>query len=766
MPSDQTNKVKPDPGYKFRRQFTTLVEDWQKHDSDSQEDKQFREETILPKIKELVIHNLNNNGENEACDLLMEIERIDLLSEMAEESEFFDCDRICNYILSASYYIPDPENITMIDMARDLYMHFGKNIEALRCAMRTNNIRQISSIVKATEEGPLKIQMALMLGRQQIFLTFRNKLYTKINGNCYLHQLFFNFVKENGYGAIKSVEDVYKTSLEPDYPLSTKDFNHLQLKQQTLSASFVNGFVHVGFGADAFFKDEKSTSDWLAKHKEWDAFSAAATFGLIHHWNVDSLNNFEILTQSKDIYVKGGALLAVGVVFAGVQHPDNQPLKHLQPFLSSEHLPLRVASIFGLGLAYGGSRRQSTIYTKKKSVLELLKKSFSDESIHQTEVKGLAALSLGFILIGLGKGNGGVVDLFMDYFVSGVDLSDKNLRLVALGIGLIFLGRQNECDETILEPLRALSDPFGKIASTLVDVCAYAGTGNVLKVQEMLHICSDPNLNETFVAAVAVIGISLIAMGEDIGSQMCLRHFTHLRNYGSSIIKRALPFALALLSPSNPVGVIVPTLGILGSDNDMETAINAIFALGLVGAGTNNSHIMDRLRRLASRHASNKYTMFILRIAQGLIHLGKGTMTLNPFHSDGQILCLPSLGALLCTCLAFIDSKQTVLGDRQHYLLFSLVAAIHPKMLITAIIEKSSDIPVTKNLFIDVGDPVDVAGLPGEQRPIKHFAKVLTPILLGHGERAQLEDEVAEEYETYTPVLEGIVICKRKQADI
>ncbi|CAK5075388.1 unnamed protein product [Meloidogyne enterolobii] len=64
--------------------------------------------------------------------------------------------------------------------------------------------------------------------------------------------------------------------------------------------------------------------------------------------------------------------------------------------------------------------------------------TFSNESIHQTEIKGLTALSLGLILIISGMGNGGVVDLFMDYFVSGVDLSDKNLRLVALGIGLYF----------------------------------------------------------------------------------------------------------------------------------------------------------------------------------------------------------------------------------------------------------------------------------------------------------------------------------------
>jgi len=52
--------------------------------------------------------------------------------------------------------------------------------------------------------------------------------------------------------------------------------------------------------------------------------------------------------------------------------------------------------------------------------------------------------------------------------------------------------------------------------------------------------------------------------------------------------------------------------------------------------------------------------MILLRIAQGLIHLGKGTMTLNPFHSDRQLICPTVVGALLCTCLAFIDSEQSI----------------------------------------------------------------------------------------------------------
>jgi len=113
------------------------------------------------------------------------------------------------------------------------------------------------------------------------------------------------------------------------------------------------------------------------------------------------------------------------------------------------------------------------------------------------------------------------------------------------------------------------------MTATLVDVCAYAGTGNVLKVQEMLHICSehyepapkeptpkggaskatpapaaaeggakqgasessgsaaapasaDVKVDHSSMQTVAVLGIALITMGEDVGSQMVLRTFGHL----------------------------------------------------------------------------------------------------------------------------------------------------------------------------------------------------------------------------------------------
>ena len=169
------------------------------------------------------------------------------------------------------------------------------------------------------------------------------------------------------------------------------------------------------------------------------------------------------------------------------------------------------------------------------------------------------------------------------------------------------------------------------MASTMVEVCAFAGTGNVLRIQRLLHICSEhhePKEKEdrkesketkkedtTTTAsssgsasgtgttssmatvhadlstqqAVAVIGLALIGMGEDIGAEMAFRTLGHLLRYGEPCIRKAVPLALGLISVSNPRLNVLDTLSKFSHDSDSEVALNSILALGLVGAGTNNA---------------------------------------------------------------------------------------------------------------------------------------------------------------------------------
>ena len=128
--------------------------------------------------------------------------------------------------------------------------------------------------------------------------------------------------------------------------------------------------------------------------------------------------------------------------------------------------------------------------------------------------------------------------------------------------------------------------------------------------------------------------------------------------YGEPVIRRAVPLALGLVSASNPQLPILDTLSKYSHDNDLQVALNAIFAMGLVGAGTNNARLAQMLRQLATYYYKEPDCLFMVRVAQGLVHMGKGTLTVNPYFCDRAIMSRPAVAGLLTVLTAFIDAKS------------------------------------------------------------------------------------------------------------
>ena len=288
------------------------------------------------------------------------------------------------------------------------------------------------------------------------------------------------------------------------------------------------------------------------------------------------------------------------------------------------------------------------------------------------EVISLAALALGFIFVGSANGEiaGTILQTIMERLEPDESqLSDKWARFLILGLALLYVGRQDASEATI-ETLKAVPHAVGKQAQILVEICSYAGTGNVLKVQSLLHYCADhippptttpegesPPREDDLFQAFAVIGIALVAMGEDVGAEMSLRQFNHLMTYGEPIVRKAVPLALGLLSASNPQLGILDTLSKYSHDNDLAVALNSIMAMGLVGAGTNNARLAQMLRQLAGYYYKEPDCLFMVRVAQGLVHMGKGTIGINPHWCDRQIMSRTAIAGLLATLIAFTDAK-------------------------------------------------------------------------------------------------------------
>ncbi len=78
----------------------------------------------------------------------------------------------------------------------------------------------------------------------------------------------------------------------------------------------------------------------------------------------------------------------------------------------------------------------------------------------------------------------------------------------------------------------------------------------------------------------ACLGIALLAMGEELGAQMAMRALDNILQYADLTVRRAMPFALALLNVSNISNArvtVVDTLSKLTHDSDEQ--VMAVFFL-------------------------------------------------------------------------------------------------------------------------------------------------------------------------------------------
>ena len=642
----------------------------------------------------------------------------------------------------------------MLETAYEIYRSQSQYYDALRVLLRLGRTDSITDLLKECTDPLVRKQMCFLLGRHRVNYEvdeseIEDEDAYKLNeyiGNEKLSEFYLKLGQDLDVMDPKTPEDIYKSHLAETGGFSRRrDTGGAQVDsaRANLASTFVNAFVNAGFGKDKLMTPD---NEWLYKNKDHGMMSAAASLGSILLWNVEEgLTQIDKFLYSSEDYVKAGAALAIGILSCGVRNEADPALALLAQYFEddSQHI-MKCAACTGLGIAYAGTGRED--------VMELLLPVVESSGGGPTGMMEvcLAGLALGMIFCGKCDDNvgGAIVQRLME--ATDDELGHTHIRYLCLGLALLFLG-QMEKAEAMIEALRTIEHSVSKYAVLTLETVAYAGSGNVLKVQEMLHQCAE-HLNENAEHQMAaVLGIGLITMGEDVGAEMALRTFDHLLHYCEPPIKRAIPLALAVLNISNTEFTVIDQLSRLSHDPDSELSQNAIIGMGVVSAGTNNSRVAGLLRQLSEFYSKEAGHIFCVRIAQGLLHMGKGLITINPFHSDKMLMNGPALGGLLVLLHSCLDLKSTIL-DKSHYLLYYLTCAMNPRMLIT-VNEEIEIRPVT----VRVGQAVETVGQAGKPKRITGFQTHATPVLLATTERAELG---TEEVLAVPSVLEGIAIIK------
>jgi 26S proteasome regulatory subunit N1 len=370
-------------------------------------------------VDQILPFKLAHNGEFEAIDLLIDIERVERISEVATAD---NCQRIGKYTLACAEYVGDEEEQTKLrTVMLDMYIRFKQYADAMRVAIKLEKKELMLRVFAAIgvtppdddmddeedDEEPVDIEKILMtrqlcyiLGRQHIVLTeFEDdEEMMSAMGNVSLSEHFLTLAGELDVKEAKRPADIYKTHLVEGHGRARRREakgntgpTHDSAKKN-LADTFVNAFLNCGFGSDHLVTPEGA--DWVYKNRTHGMLSAAASVGLIHLWDLDlgfnAVDKFSFSTQNA---IKAGGLLATGIISAGVTSDMDVALG-----LLTEHVEVdgkdnmqKAAAVLGLGIAYAGTDREDV----KESLVPLM----LDDS--QTfEVVALTCLSLGYLYIG------------------------------------------------------------------------------------------------------------------------------------------------------------------------------------------------------------------------------------------------------------------------------------------------------------------------------------------------------------------------------
>lgn len=595
---------------------------------------------LLALVDDIVPFQMQHNAEAEAADLLMEVQQLKKLigSPIVDERNY---ERVCLYLLRSANFLVDPDDLYSIySTVFAIYSHQKKFTDALRVALRmddndkiTETFSAVDTLAASSDAGSLtgeqasviKTQLALVLARHRscYVLEGDNDELNAIIGNANLSERFLGVARSMDVLDPKSPEDIYKTASSKRGAAASAV---VESARANLASSFVNGFVNAGFCSDKLMLGAEAGASWVRRNKDHGQLSATASLGAIMMWNLDEgLNKIDPYLNDSEPFVKAGAYLALGMICSGVKNESDPGIALLQePILENANEAIRMAATTGLGIAYAGMA--------KMEVQEIMVPIIQDESKSIAEVS-LAALALGLVYAGSCSDDVGtvIVQRLMD--ASPADLDNSVSRFLCLGLALLYVGKTEKVD-LMLELVRTVEHKRGKYAELALETCAYASSGNVIKVQALLKCCTERLTENAEHQAVAVLGIALVSMGEEVGTEMTMRTFEHLLHYAELPVRRVVPLAIALLYVSNPDYGIVDQLSRLSHDIDPELAQGSILALGFVSAGSNNSRVAQLLRQCAEFYAKEANHLFCVRIAQGLNAAAKGLVTLSPFHSD------------------------------------------------------------------------------------------------------------------------------------
>ncbi|KAA6401317.1 MAG: putative 26S proteasome non-ATPase regulatory subunit 2 [Streblomastix strix] len=735
-------------------------------------------------------------------------------------TDFATFPRVFRYFSELIRYLPEGEEKPQWEALFKLALKNGRKSLALLIALRMRSLDRIQEAYATAEEGSaLQRQFSYILASTEIRIP--DKIEDTVMNGEWKSTFHLSNAAHLDIIEAKSPEDVYKSHLiEKKNVFSFDERPKVDSAKENLAKTIVSAIVNCGFQSDTLMILKDEVSKWVYQHKDIGQTCAIASIGLLQMWNLDQgANEVEKYSQCESNYIIAGIPLGYGVMTCGIQSQFDAANGLIgDNYLESEDKLISACSYLGLGLAYSctGNTDMEKLAkplvesndappappTKTTSPPPGAQSSSSSSSSSQQrstskpaspanqiiafspndDVCAISALACGMVFAG--SGNETIFYSILQALLEKGGSKHPLLKLYSVGLGLLFLQKGDEANAAI-ESCKDLHEDIRDHAALTIQYCAYAGTGNVIIIQKLLHECTKPGKE------VAIIGIALVAFGEKLGQEMALRHFERMIQYGTPAMRVYIPIALGLLSVSNPTLGCLPFLSKMTHDVNNDVCMSALLGLGLMAAGTNNGATAKLFRELSSYHEKRPDVLFITRIGQALVHLGKGSLTISPLIYDSFLVSRPALVGLISFANVAVQCSSLLL-DKYTYLIYTLTPAIHSRVVSTRRYkvqgtikekkeedkdkEKEQEIEKEKEkeeitnidenqdfeqeVSVRVGQAVDIAGLPGRPNIVTGFQTMTSPAVVQSGQRIEINDP---KWVPLTDIIDGVVVVERKR---
>lgn len=743
--------------------------------------------TISPDIKpvadDCISFLFRHNMELDAIDFMEELGWENTIVNFVDEHNY---NRICLYLSDLEKYAFKYANI-ILEIHRKM-----KNYSEMLISLLNISSLAIPEFLASVEDGSIKTQLAFMLARANYVLPQKEEFMQNIFGDATLYTISCNKHLGRFFSHLCTDLQILKPKNVPDFLRGSTFLRHdKEISVKCLAPICIaNGLVHLGFERDTVFsprpEDPRIEIDFdvLGKAAKSEIISVFSSIGAIYLYSQQQA--FEVLNEylfSENPFKKTSALLGLAISNVKVFDENYTAMALLLENLKVNCSYQRIATIFSLQLIYSG-----TCNYKLKDVLKELVYS------ENVETSCFASFTLGSIFFG--SADAEIASMLIQNLVdkSTTDSENGFFGLLILGFALLFY--KNGDYQDALNTLKEVNTPYYIHVSTLTKCLAHFGSGDVELMNEILgeafegdegiqiekgdlnfenpQEVKDERVEQEDVSSrkgkakisrsegsrnllksVSLLGVALLSMGDELFSKMALRVISSSSLLDNSHLKSTISLCFALLSPSSPSVELVDTLSKFCNSSETKTILSSIISLGIVGAGTNNTRVSDVLEQQYAYNTKCLKAAPASKISQGLLHMGKGTMTLSPFAFNKKKLLEKNFVGLLASVFMLMDPESSPMLSKYMYLNYFFIQASSLKQVVTL----DEEMNYTKTQ-LRIGEPVNNVGVVGRPRKISSVQTHNSPIILQENEMA----EICEDDDVYalTSYIEDVVIVRNK----